>query len=593
MNAKVDLITIWGEKLDKNNVLPEYPRPQFQRDSYINLNGVWQYAILPVNDTLTDYDGEIIVPFSPESVLSGVSRTLKPNEKLYYRRTFTIPNDFNKGRVLLNFGAVDYSAEVFINGIFVGRHSGGYLPFSIDITNSLSGGENELRVEVLDPSDTGKQATGKQRLKNGGIWYTPISGIWQTVWLESVPDKYAVSLRITPDIASDSVNFALKSVGNLSGEIIIYDQGKELTRGTITDNLTLKLSSYELWCPENPKLYDVVLNYGKDSIKSYFGMRSFSVQKDEIGFNRLCLNGKPYFQNGLLDQGYWSDGLYTPPSDDAMIYDIQTMKNMGFNMLRKHIKIEPLRWYYHCDRLGMLVWQDMVSGGDSPFIARASMIYPALSLALLKRRLGMCNDGERNYKLFSRRSQECRNEYISDMYATLDTLINTVSLCLWVPFNEGWGQFDSVKIANLIREYDGTRLVDHASGWHDQGGPDIRSYHVYFTKYAYPKYSKQDDRPIALTEFGGFSHAVHGHMYNPNKVFGYRVYKTKEDLTKHYRKLFENTIIPHIKQKGLSATVYTQVSDVQDELNGLLTYDRRVVKIDIDVLKEINSKLKY
>lgn len=593
MNNKVDLLTPWGEKLDKNNILPEYPRPQFQRDSYINLNGVWQYAITPINEALTKYDGDIVVPFSPESVLSGVSRTLKPDEKLYYRRTFTLPNDFNKGRVLLNFGAVDYNAKVFINGHMVGEHSGGYLPFSIDITDSVIKGENELRVEVLDPSDTGMQATGKQRLKNGGIWYTPTSGIWQTVWLESVPDEYALSLRITPDITTNSVTFKLNALGESSGEIIILDNGKELIRGTIKNELTLKLSSYELWCPENPKLYDVILNYGKDCVKSYFGMRSFSIEKDEIGFKRLCLNGKPYFQNGLLDQGYWSDGLYTPPSDEAMIYDIQTMKNMGFNMLRKHIKIEPLRWYYHCDRLGMLVWQDMVSGGDAPFTARASMVYPAFSLALLNRKLGMCNDGKKNYKLFSRKTDICRNEYISDMYSTLDTLINAVSICLWVPFNEGWGQFDSIKIANLIREYDATRLIDHASGWHDQGGPDIRSYHVYFTKYAYPRYSKGDDRPIALTEFGGFSHAVKEHMYNPDKVFGYRVYKTKEELTYHYRKLFEKTIIPHIKQKGLSAAIYTQVSDVQDELNGLLTYDRRITKIDIDTLKEINSKVKY
>lgn len=587
------LLSPWGEKLDKNNVLPEYPRPQFVRDSYINLNGAWDYAILKVGQALEKYDGKIIVPFSPECVLSEVNRTVTPDDVLYYKREFTIPDGFNVGRVLINFGAVDYIAKVQVNGIDVGTHKGGYLPFSFDITNALVDGKNLLTVVVTDPTDKGSQATGKQRLENGGIWYTPSSGIWQTVWLESVPENHVESMRITPDIATNSVKFQLKTVGTSKGTIRILDNGVCIASGEIEKDLTLTLNSYELWCPENPKLYDVELIYGEDKIKSYFGMRSFSIQKDEIGFNRLCLNGKPYFQNGLLDQGYWSDGLYTPCSDEAMIYDIQTMKDMGFNMLRKHIKIEPLRWYYHCDRLGMLVWQDMVCGGDSPFKATAIMVYPALSLATLIRKFGMQNDGEKKYKLFSRVSKATRDEFYSDMYATLDTLINVVSLCLWVPFNEGWGQFDSLKACKMIREYDPTRLLDHASGWHDQGGPDVRSFHIYFTKYSYPKLNKNDDRPIALTEFGGFSHIVDGHVHNAKTVFGYRFYKTRESFIKHYKKLFEKTIIPHIKQNGLSATVYTQVSDVQDEVNGLLTYDRKVVKIPIEVVKEINDKMKY
>lgn len=590
---KVNLLTPWGKKLDRNNVLPEYPRPQFVRDSYINLNGVWQYAILPNDETLKNYDGEILVPFSPESILSGVNRTLMPDQKLYYRREFSIPDGFDKGRIMLNFGAVDYIATVKINGTEVGTHVGGYLPFSFDITDALKDGTNVLTVEVTDPSDTGVGATGKQRLKNGGIWYTPSSGIWQTVWIESVPVAHAENLRITPNLATDSVTFSLTATGNETGTIKITDGDKVLASGEIKKDLTLTLASYECWCPENPKLYDVELTYGEDVVKSYFGMRSFSVQKDEIGFNRLCLNGKPYFQNGLLDQGYWSDGLYTPCSDEAMIFDIKTMKDMGFNMLRKHIKVEPLRWYYHCDRLGMLVWQDMISGGDSPFKPAAIMIYPALSLGTLVRKFGMQKDTAKKYKLFSRSSKETRDEFYKDMYGTMDTLMNVVSLCLWVPFNEGWGQFDSLKACELMRKYDPTRLLDHASGWHDQGGPDVRSFHIYFTKYAYPKYDKNDDRPVALTEFGGFSHVVEGHVYNPDKIFGYRIYKERETFIAHYKKLFEKTIIPHIKQKGLSATVYTQVSDVQDEVNGLLTYDRQVVKIPVEIMKEINDKMKY
>lgn len=587
------LLTPWGENLDKNNVLPEYPRPQFQRESYINLNGVWQYAILPADKRITAYDGEIIVPFSPECILSGVERILHADEKLYYKREFCIPDGFNVGRVLLNFGAVDYYAEVSVNGKLVGTHKGGYLPFNFDITDALESGNNVLTVEVSDPTDMGIQSTGKQRLKNGGIWYGPTSGIWQTVWLESVPEIYAESIRITPDVATNTVNFKLKTSGKTTGVLKILDHDKVLAEGNIEDELTLKLNCYECWCPENPKLYDVELRYGDDKIKSYFGMRSFSIQKDEMGFNRLCLNGKPYFQNGLLDQGYWSDGLYTPCSDQAMIYDIQTMKDMGFNMLRKHIKVEPLRWYYHCDRLGMLVWQDMIPGGDGPFKARAIMVYPALALGTLIRKAGMCNDGKKNYKLFSRESQETRDEYYSEMYQMMDVLMNVTSLCMWVPFNEGWAQFDSLKTCAMIRAYDPTRFLDHASGWHDQGGPDVRSFHIYFTKYAYPRYNKDDDRPIALTEFGGFSHVVKGHVHNPDTVFGYRIYKTKESFIYHYKKLFEKTIIPHIKSKGLSATVYTQVSDVQDEVNGLLTYDRQEVKIPVEIMRDINSKMKY
>lgn len=586
------LYTVWGENLDKNNILKEYPRPQFERNGYMNLNGEWDYAILPNGQKLNEYEGKILVPFSPECILSGVERTLMPDEVLYYHRSFELSDDFNKGRVLLNFGAVDYKAVVRVNGLDVGSHTGGYLPFSFDITDALIEGINELTVEVTDPTDEGGQARGKQKLNNSGIWYTPTSGIWQTVWLESVPQNYVESIRITPLFESGEVKFELFANGEEEGHIAVLDKGVILAEGDISSQLTLKLKSFEAWCPENPKLYDVEITYGEDRVKSYFGMRSFGIGKDALGVPRLLLNGKPYFHNGLLDQGYWSDGLYTPPSDEAMIFDISEMKRLGFNMLRKHIKIEPMRWYYHCDRLGMLVWQDMVSGGDSDPKTRVVAIYPFLGMVTANRKIGNLTDGKKNYKLFSRGSEQTREEYYKDLDATLKLLVNVTSLALWVPFNEGWGQFDSLEASRRIREYDSTRLIDHASGWHDQGGPDVRSFHIYFTSFKYPKYDDNDERPVALTEFGGYSYVEDGHVHNPKTIFGYRIYKSRESLTQAYKRLFDKHIIPSIKTE-LSATVYTQVSDVQDEVNGIYTYDRRVLKVDENVLKELNAQLKY
>ncbi len=586
------LYTIWGENLDKNNVLQEYPRPQLERNSYINLNGEWDYAILPQGEELTAYEGKILVPFSPESILSGVERVLKPDEVLYYRLFFTIPEDFNKGRVLLNFGAVDYKAVVKVNDCEVGTHIGGYLPFTFDITNALRVGENELKVEVIDPTDEGIQARGKQKLDNSGIWYTPTSGIWQTVWIECVPDVYVESIRITPLLDSGEVKFELFANGIAAGHVAVFDKGVVIAEGDIQKELTLRLKTFEAWCPENPKLYDVEITYGEDRIESYFGMRSFGIGKDAMGVSRLLLNGKPYYHNGLLDQGYWSDGLYTPPSDEAMIFDISEMKRLGFNMLRKHIKIEPMRWYYHCDRLGMLVWQDMVSGGDSKPKTRVVGAYPFFGMATASRKIGNLSDGKKNYKLFSRASNATREEYYRDLEGMLRQLVNVTSLALWVPFNEGWGQFDSLEAAKRIREYDPTRLIDHASGWHDQGGPDIRSFHIYFTSFNYPKYDDNDERPVALTEFGGYSYVEEGHVHNPKTIFGYRFYKTRESLTKAYKRLFDKHIIPSIKTE-LSATVYTQVSDVQDEVNGIYTFDRRVLKVDEKVLKELNAQMRY
>lgn len=584
------LMTRWGKNLDKNLPLNDYPRPQMRRESFINLNGKWNYAICDKSETLKDYQGEIIVPFSPESILSGVEKIVMPSDILYYQRKFNYVK--KDERTLLNFGAVDYICEIEINGKIAGRNEGGYFPFSFDITDLIIDGENEIKIKVSDPSDTGNQAKGKQKMKRGGIWYTPQSGIWQTVWLEEVTENYIENIKITPDIDKNAVSFEIKfNKKTLSAKIIILDKGKEIATVQTTNGIAIvKLDSYQMWSPENPYLYDVEIYAGKDKVSSYFGMRKFSIGKDSNGITRLMLNNEPYFHNGLLDQGYWSDGLYTPPSDEAMIYDIQTMKDLGFNMLRKHIKIEPLRWYYHCDRLGMLVWQDMINGGSAYKMATIGL-RPFLGLALLNKKIGRLNDGEKNYKKFARKDAKGREEYWKDSERMINTLYNSVSLCLWVPFNEGWGQFDSLKAYDFYRKKDSTRIIDHASGWHDQGGGDLNSFHIYFTKYAFPKFNKDDNRAIAVTEFGGFSLQVKGHMYNKNKFFGYRKYYEKEIFENAMEKLYEKNIVANIP-KGLSAAVYTEVSDVEDECNGLLTYDREVLKINPTLMRKINSKVK-
>ena len=577
----VNLLTPFGEKLDRSCPLPEYPRPQMVRDSYVNLNGEWDYAILDKKETLKDYQGKILVPFSPECLLSGVEKIVMPSDVLYYKRTFTLPEGFNVGRVLLHFGAVDYIAKVMVNGKEVITHVGGYFPFYADITDALVEGENELTLEVTDPSDTCGQARGKQKIKRGGIFYTPQSGIWQTVWMESVPSVYVDSLMLTPDIDSDTLK--VKVVANeLSGGKVVAKDGEALIGEAelVDGEATLKLSGYELWSPENPKLYDLEVVYGEDKVASYFGMRKYSVGKDANGKPRIMLNNKPYFHNGLLDQGYWSDGMYTPPSDEAMIYDVEITKKMGFNMLRKHIKIEPLRWYYHCDRLGILVWQDFINGG----MGANKLFNGALGLFHIQAK-------DSWYSLCGRQDKACRDEYYVDAERTIKTLYSVVSLALWVPFNESWGQFDSCKAVEFIKKFDTTRPIDHASGWIDQGGGDFFSLHIYFRPVTIPSEDKLG-RTVILSEFGGYSVPVEGHVFNLSKSFGYKAYDSLESFDKAYHKLFENQILP-IMDKGLSATVYTQLTDVEDEINGLLTYDRRVIKVDMEKIQALNAKLQY
>lgn len=582
------LLTTFGENLNKDLPLNDYPRPQMQRDSFINLNGKWQYAILDKSEKLNGYQGEIIVPFSPESILSGVEKQVKPTDVLYYYRRF----DFNKENdvVLLHFGAVDYSCKVKINGKEVGKNKGGYYPFTFDITSAIKSGENEIEVIVTDPTDTGSQARGKQSSKRGGIWYTPQSGIWQTVWIEQVSENYLKNIKLTPDIDKNILTVELDFAKNVEEtKITVYDKGEAITTVTTNESKAIiPMKDYTCWTPEEPYLYDLEIVSYKDVVKSYFGMRKFGIGKDEKGINRLTLNNKPYFHNGLLDQGYWSDGMYTAPSDEALIYDIQTMKDMGFNMLRKHIKIEPLRWYYHCDRLGMLVWQDMISGGGI-YNLGATTLVPALNVGLCTKIFSK-NDTEKNYAFFSREDRKGREEYYEDSARMIDALYNVVSLSVWVPFNEGWGQFDSVKAYEFYKEKDATRIIDHASGWHDQGIGDLNSFHIYFTRYKYPKFNKADDRPIVLSEFGGYSLQAKGHMYNAEKFFGYRKFYEQEKFNEALKKLYKK--VAKMIDKGLSATVYTEVSDVEDECNGLLSYDRKLVKTDVAMMKELNDKIK-
>ena len=564
--------TMWCECIDPNSVLPEYPRPQMERDSYLNLNGRWEYAITETDDMPEQFDGDILVPFSPESELSGVGRTLLPNQTLWYRQTVQLPDGFNRGRVLLHFGAVDQEATVFFNDVKVCSHVGGYMPFTADVTDCLRY-KNILIVRVHDATNTSWQSRGKQTLSPGGIWYTAQSGIWQTVWMESVPRDYISGLRITPMFDESAV------------ELIVISDGKhqchaQTTGADITfmsnESVRLPVSDFIAWSPENPYLYDLLVTMGEDSVKSYFGMRKFSVETDEQGTKRLFLNNRPYFHTGLLDQGYYCDGLYTAPTDEAMAFDIKVAKSMGFNMLRKHIKIEPLRYYYHCDRLGMLVWQDMVNGGEK--YKPAVISTPAFMNIRLK---------DSSYRRFARENEQGRKQYLRELDETVAHLYNAVCIAMWVPFNEGWGQFDAADAVKRIQKYDRTRTIDHASGLYDQGAGDVKSLHVYFRPYRY----KPDwlGRAVVLSEFGGYQYRVEEHCFN-NHTFGYRPMHSPEHFLREFTNLYENQIIP-AKKQGLSACVYTQLTDVESEINGLVTYDRKVVKLPSEDVKRLNGCL--
>lgn len=569
------LMTPWGEHLDENCILTEYPRPQMRRNSYLNLNGRWEYAITDSDESPRRWDGTILVPFSPESALSGVGRSLQPGQTLWYRREVILPQGFipADGRLLLHFGAVDQEAAVYWNGRLLGRHMGGYNAFTLDATDAL-GPRNSLVVRVHDDTDASFHSRGKQKTRRGGIWYTPQSGIWQTVWMEAVPRHYIEGLRIVPLFDQSAVEVMVRCSQPLQCEATVDGRTVPFTSG---EPARIPMPDFRAWSPEDPYLYDLSVTLGEDRVESYFGMRKMEVRADRGGVKRLFLNGEPYFQSGLLDQGYWPDGLYTAPSDEALIYDIQTAKAMGFNLLRKHIKVEPMRWYYHCDRLGMLVWQDMPSGGGK---YRFSTITLPLVTGIHRR--------DNHYRAFARASSQGRGEYMDELEEMVGQLFNAPSVVLWVPFNEGWGQFDSTLVMERLRALDPTRPVDPASGWHDQGAGELRSLHVYFKPFRFRR--DRRGRALALSEFGGYNLRVDGHCFN-QKDYGYRRLPDAAALWRDFSRLYEREVLPAVP-RGLCASVYTQLSDVEDELNGLMTYDRRVVKLDADEVRELNERLK-
>ena len=595
------LYTRWGRSLDPENVLPEYPRPQLVREKWQSLNGYWDYektsggpgdgSMVPFlnqgdHRTVPRSPSKILVPFSPESVLSGIGRQLQPGELLWYRRTFDL-DELPKGRLLLHFGGVDQECMVWVNGQEAGSHVGGYLAFQLDITKHVHTGENEIVVRVSDDSDTSYHARGKQRLKRGGMYYTATSGIWQTVWLEWVPVTYVKSVFAETKADLQTVALTVKTNRPEPVETVLeigvplLVNSPEINKPQFSPLLSLEMKTGEafkvklpeprLWTPDEPWLYPVRIRlegpYGKDVVASYFAVRTFTLERQEgESFPRVCLNHKPLFQKGVLDQGYWPDGLLTPPSDEAIIFDLTEMKKTGFNMVRKHVKIEPDRWYYHCDRLGLIVWQDMVNGGGPVQSWYVTYLGTAMSWIRLRQ-------SDKARILLSRTNPAGRREFEHEMRQTIRQLKSHPSICSWVIFNEGWGQFDTKKLTRIARHDDPTRLLDSASGWFDQGVGDFMSVHNYFRPLAVWKDKK---RANALTEFGGKTFVIEDHNAS-EELYGYGDYESLEDLQEAYERLDEEmrALIP----QGLCVSIYTQWTDIEDEANGIYTYDREVRKI--------------
>jgi hypothetical protein len=568
--AEGPLMTQWAKDVSPGKVHREYPRPQMVRKDWRNLNGLWDYAITAKDaERPEEFDGEIMVPFPCESALSGVMKAVGKDKRLWYRCTFRIPRKWRSGRVLLNFGAVDWDATVCVNGREVGRHKGGYDPFTFDITDALKkSGSQELVVSVWDPTNDGTQPRGKQVNRPGGIWYTAVTGIWQTVWLEPVPETYIKGLRIVPDVDKGMVQVTFDTEGDMDGcNFNVAVQGGGLLRRTSgsigLNKITIKVPNAKLWSPDSPYLYDLEVKLLKDDktcdkVDCYFGMRKIEVKKDKAGINRLFLNNKVLFQYGPLDQGWWPDGLYTAPTDEALKYDIEVLKKLGCNMLRKHVKIEPDRLYYWCDKLGLMVWQDMPSGDK--YIGG--------------------NDAD------IQRTPESAAQFEAEIKAMITTFYNHPSIIMWVPYNEGWGQWDTPRIVKMIKELDPTRLVNNASGWSDRKVGDVHDIHSY-PGPACPPIS--DERAAVLGEFGGLGLPVKGHTWQDEKNWGYRSYETREQLTDAYVALL-GKVRPLIG-KGLSAAVYTQTTDVEIEVNGYMTYDRAMIKADAEKMAEAARKL--
>lgn len=568
--------TQWSEQVNPDNVLPEYPRPIMERTEWKNLNGLWDYAIIEKGKhTPSVFDGKILVPFAVESSLSGVAKTVGAEKELVYRRSFDVPSSWKGKKVLLHFGAVDWKTDVWVNDVKVGSHTGGFTPFSFDITEALQRKNNTLLVKVWDPTDKGYQPRGKQVSRPEGIWYTPVTGIWQTVWLEPVSESYIQDLRITPDIDNSLLSLKALVKDATSKDLVevkVFDGQQLVAQGKSINGECVQVAMPEnakLWSPESPFLYTLKVSLkqnGKlvDEVSSYAAMRKYSSKRDANGIVRLELNNKPLFQFGPLDQGWWPDGLYTAPTDEALLYDIQKTKDFGFNMIRKHIKVEPARWYTYCDKLGIIVWQDMPSGDRNP--------------------------EWQNRKYFEgtemKRSAESEACYRKEWKEIMDALYSYPCIGTWIPFNEAWGQFKTPEIVEWTKQYDPTRLVNPASGGNHYTCGDMLDLHNYPAPELY-LYDAQ--RATVLGEYGGIGWVVQGHIWEPDRNWGYIQFNSSKEVTDEYVKYAEKLydLIP----RGFSAAVYTQTTDVEVEVNGLMTYDRKVIKLDEKRVREINRKL--
>jgi beta-galactosidase/beta-glucuronidase len=567
--------TEWANKVNPKLVLPEYPRPIMERKEWKNLNGLWNYAIQEVGKSApAKYDGQILVPFAVESSLSGVMKEVGAKNELWYNTTFNIESNWKGQNILLHFGAVDWKTEVWLNGVKIGSHTGGYTPFSFDITPFIAGTTQQLTVKVWDPSNEGTQPRGKQVKNPEGIWYTPVTGIWQTVWIEPVNKKNITTLKTTPNIDQNVINIKPEVAGASYGDIIevtVYEDSKTIATGkaSVGENLEIVLNNPKLWSPESPFLYKTnvkLISNGKvvDQVKSYFAMRKIGSKRDANGVLRMQLNNKDYFQFGPLDQGWWPDGLYTAPTDEALKYDIAKTKELGFNMIRKHVKVEPERWYTHCDELGILVWQDMPSGDEQP-IWQDKKYFEGTEL---------------------QRTPKSEEIYKKEWKAIMDHLYSYPSIVVWVPFNEAWGQFKTVEITEWTKNHDPSRLVNSSSGGNHFQTGDILDLH----KYPGPELYLYDARRITvLGEYGGIGLPLEGHLWKANDNWGYIKFKNATEVTNEYIKYAKE--LKKLVKTGFSAAVYTQTTDVEGEVNGFMTYDRKVDKMDFEKVRTINKEV--